>query len=403
LELFWLTANPTKMSPLKIITISLLSGLGGSALFSLFGPRPTIETIEPSSLPLMSVSNVHPGPIDPSQIQEESAQNSFELAARKSIDAVVHIRTRKRQAMSPWQELLRYSDPNPILEGSGSGVIIAENGFIVTNNHVIEGADKIVISLNNNRTYEAQIIGTDPSTDIAVLQINSDAPLPFIEFGRSDQVNIGEWVLAVGNPFDLTSTVTAGIVSAKARNINLLRARPERGVFPIESFIQTDAAVNPGNSGGALVNTKGELIGINTAIASRTGSYSGYAFAIPSSIVSKVAQDLMRYGEVQRAYLGIQIEPVDEQLAKLLALDEITGCAITAIVPGSGAADSEIAVGDIVLAIDGLPISNFAELQECMSQYHPGEKVVVRVWRQLKAADLTVQLRDRNGQIAEKF
>jgi S1-C subfamily serine protease len=197
--------------------------------------------------------------------------------------------------------------------------------------------------------------------------------------------------------------VTAGIVSAKARNINLLRARPERGVFPIESFIQTDAAVNPGNSGGALVNTKGELIGINTAIASRTGSYAGYAFAIPSSIVSKVAQDLMRYGEVQRAYLGIQIEPVDEQLAKLLALDEISGCAIKAIVPGSGAADSEIAVGDIVLAIDGLPISNFAELQECMSQYHPGEKVVVRVWRQLKAADLTVQLRDRNGQIAEKF
>jgi S1-C subfamily serine protease len=351
----------------------------------------------------MSVSNVHAGPIDPSKIQEESAQNSFELAARKSIDAVVHVRIRKRQAMSPWQELLRYSDPDPILEGSGSGVIIAENGFIVTNNHVIEGADKIVISLNNNRTYEAQIIGTDPSTDIAVLQINSDAPLAFIEFGRSDQVNIGEWVLAVGNPFDLTSTVTAGIVSAKARNINLLRARPERGVFPIESFIQTDAAVNPGNSGGALVNTKGELIGINTAIASRTGSYSGYAFAIPSSIVSKVAQDLMRYGEVQRAYLGIQIEPVDEQLAKLLALDEITGCAITAIVPGSGAEDSDIAVGDIVLAIDGLPISNFAELQECMSRYHPGEKVVVRVWRKLKAADMTVQLRDRNGRIDKKF
>lgn len=391
------------MSPFKIIAISLLSGLGGSALFSLFGPRPTIETMEPSSLPLMSVSNVHPRPIDPSKIQEESAQNSFELAARESIDAVVHVRTQKRQAMSPWQELLRYSDPDPILEGSGSGVIIAENGFIVTNNHVIDGADKIVISLNNNRTFEAQIIGTDPSTDIAVLQINSDAPLPFIKFGRSDQVNIGEWVLAVGNPFDLTSTVTAGIVSAKARNINLLRARPERGVFPIESFIQTDAAVNPGNSGGALVNTKGELIGINTAIASRTGSYSGYAFAIPSSIVSKVAQDLMRYGEVQRAYLGIQIEPVDEQLAKLLALDEISGCAITAIVPGSGAADSEIAVGDIVLAIDGLAISNFAELQECMSRYHPGEKVVVRVWHELKAADMTVQLRDRNGQIDKKF
>jgi S1-C subfamily serine protease len=279
-------------------------------------------------------------------------------------------------------------------------VIIAQNGFIVTNNHVIEGADKISVSLNNNRTYEASIIGTDPSTDIAVLQIFPDTPLPFIEFGKSDDVNIGEWVLAVGNPFDLTSTVTAGIISAKARNISLLRARPERGVFPIESFIQTDAAVNPGNSGGALVNAAGELIGINTAIASRTGSYAGYAFAIPSTIVEKVTQDLMQYGEVLRAYLGIQIEPVNEQLAEQLALDKVTGCAVTSIIPGSGAEDSEMTIGDIVLAIDGVEISNFPELQESMSQYRPGETVVVRVWRESAIVNVIVQLKDRDGQIA---
>ena len=193
---------------------------------------------------------------------------------------------------------------------------------------------------------------------------------------------------------------SAGIISAKARNISLLRARPERGVFPIESFIQTDAAVNPGNSGGALVNAAGELIGINTAIASRTGSYAGYAFAIPSTIVEKVTQDLMQYGEVLRAYLGIQIEPVNEQLAEQLALDKVTGCAVTSIIPGSGAEDSEMTIGDIVLAIDGVEISNFPELQESMSQYRPGETVVVRVWRESAIVNVIVQLKDRDGQIA---
>jgi S1-C subfamily serine protease len=393
------------MNPIKTIAIGLLSGLCGSALFAVFEPQPTTQSPQPASLPLMSVSNVHQTANKQSEIRAEFVQNSFEYAAGNSIDAVVHVRTstQSRQALNPWHELLGYPTRSPILEASGSGVIIDPSGFIVTNHHVIEGADKIEVSLNNNRTYEAQVIGADPSTDIAVLQIFPGSALPCIEFGSSDDVNIGEWVLAVGNPFDLTSTVTAGIVSAKARNINLLRARPERGVFPIESFIQTDAAVNPGNSGGALVNTKGELIGINTAIASRTGSYAGYAFAVPSTIVRKVSQDLMLYGEVQRAYLGIQIEPVNQQLAKELALDEVAGCSITAIVPGSGAADSEVQVGDIVLAIDGIEISDFPELQECMSRYRPGETVVVRIWRELSAFNLTIQLKDRNGQIAEKL
>ena len=339
----------------------------------------------------------HKGPA-----QEYSALPSFAQAAQTSVGAVVHVRTamRTRMPLNPWYEMLGYRSPEEVHEGSGSGVIIGKEGFIVTNNHVIEGAEEITVSMNDNRTYIADVIGTDPSTDLAMLKISAEFPLPFVEFGNSDQVGIGDWVLAVGNPFDLTSTVTAGIVSAKARNINLLRARPDRGVFPIESFIQTDAAVNPGNSGGALINTRGELIGINTAIASRTGSYAGYSFAVPSTIVEKVAQDLMRYGEVQRAYLGIQIEPVTEEIAEQLDMTEIKGCAITDLVPGSGAAESGLEIGDVVLAIDGQEISDFPELQESVSRFHPGDEVMVRVWRNGEEREVLVQLKDRNGRLA---
>jgi S1-C subfamily serine protease len=265
---------------------------------------------------------------------------------------------------------------------------------------VIAGAEEIIISMNNNRTYAADVVGIDPSTDLAVLQISATEPLPYLEFGSSDELGIGEWVLAVGNPFDLTSTVTAGIVSAKARNINLLPARPDRGVFPIESFIQTDAAVNPGNSGGALVNTQGQLVGINTAIASMTGSYAGYSFAVPASIVQKVTDDLVQHGIVQRAYLGIQIVPVNQQIADDMAMPEVKGCAITAFVPGSGGSESDLQVGDIVLAIDGWEISNFPELQECVSRYTPGDSVTVQVWRNGRILEYVVQLKDRDGHIA---
>jgi S1-C subfamily serine protease len=293
-----------------------------------------------------------------------------------------------------------YPTTDQIQEGTGSGVIISKEGHIVTNYHVIENADEIIVSMNNNRTYTAAIIGTDPSTDLAILQITNDTPTPFLAFGDSDELGIGEWVLAVGNPFDLTSTVTAGIVSAKARNLNLLRARPDRDVFPIESFIQTDAAVNPGNSGGALVNTAGELVGINTAIATKTGSYAGYSFAVPASIVKKVAKDLVQYGKVQRAYLGVQIEPVTEDMAATLAMNEVKGCAIVNFVKGSGAADSEIEIGDVVLAVNGWAISNFPELQECISRYNPGDSVAVQVWRGGAIFECEVQLRDRDGQPA---
>lgn len=395
------------MNAIKILAIGLVAGFSGAAIFSLIGSQAPMQTSQPIQLPRVAanevaqaplVSNVtHKGPA-----QEYSALPSFAQAAQTSVGAVVHVRTamRTRMPLNPWYEMLGYRSPEEVHEGSGSGVIIGKEGFIVTNNHVIEGAEEITVSMNDNRTYIADVIGTDPSTDLAMLKISAEFPLPFVEFGNSDQVGIGDWVLAVGNPFDLTSTVTAGIVSAKARNINLLRARPDRGVFPIESFIQTDAAVNPGNSGGALINTRGELIGINTAIASRTGSYAGYSFAVPSTIVEKVAQDLMRYGEVQRAYLGIQIEPVTEEIAEQLDMTEIKGCAITDLVPGSGAAESGLEIGDVVLAIDGQEISDFPELQESVSRFHPGDEVMVRVWRNGEEREVLVQLKDRNGRLA---
>lgn len=384
------------------IALSLLAGFFGAAAFFFFNESPQASAIPTIKLPVI------PALAAPSKTTAAAsgianlAPLSFELAANRSVDAVVHVRTASKVPvrMNPWHEMLGFQMPDQIQEGSGSGVIVRPNGIIVTNNHVIAGAEEIVISMNNNRTYAADVVGIDPSTDLAVLQISATEPLPYLEFGSSDDLGIGEWVLAVGNPFDLTSTVTAGIVSAKARNINLLPARPEHGVFPIESFIQTDAAVNPGNSGGALVNAKGQLVGINTAIASMTGSYAGYSFAVPASIVQKVTADLVQHGTVQRAYLGIQIVPVNQQIADDIAMPEVKGCAITALVPGSGGGESELQVGDIVLAIDGWEISNFPELQECMSRYTPGDSVKVQVWRNGRTRDYVVQLKDRDGHIA---
>lgn len=326
---------------------------------------------------------------------------SFTNAAERTVDAVVHVRTLERTtgAVHPWFEMFGYGGPERMAQGSGSGVIIDPSGYIVTNNHVVEGADEIQVSLNSNRTYSATLVGRDPATDLAVLRIEADEPLPALAFGNSDDVQIGEWVLAVGNPFDLTSTVTAGIVSAKSRSINILRGDPRTLEYPIESFIQTDAAVNPGNSGGALVNTQGELIGINTAIASRTGSYAGYSFAVPSGIVEKVAHDLVSFGEVRRAYLGIQIEPVDEALASELKLPAVAGCAVREIVQGSGAEKAGLKAGDVVIQIEGVAIPNFPALQECIARFHPGDVVQVEIIRQGQPTIVDVQLTNRNGLI----
>ncbi|HBP44453.1 MAG TPA: deoxyribonuclease HsdR [Flavobacteriales bacterium] len=338
---------------------------------------------------------VNPSPTPPTAL----VAPSFTEAARITVDAVVHVKTihQHKATDQPWFELFGYEAPSRIAQGSGSGVIIDDRGYIVTNHHVVEAADEVVVSLNNNRSYPAIIVGTDPSTDLAVLKIEADGPVPTVPFGSSKEVRIGEWVLAVGNPFDLASTVTAGIVSAKSRDINILRGNPRTMEYPIESFIQTDAAVNPGNSGGALVNAKGELIGINTAIASRTGSYSGYSFAVPSTIVEKIVQDLLNFGEVRRAYLGIQIEPVTEAIAEELKLERVSGCAITGIIPSSGAAESSLQSGDVVLAIDGTKISDYPELQECIARYHPGDVVSVQYARNGLEFQTTVQLKNRDG------
>ena len=325
----------------------------------------------------------------------------FTYAAEKSVEAVVHVKTKidvsNRYSMNidPFFDFFfgRPSQPREpqYREGSGSGVIISTDGYIVTNNHVIDNATTVEVTLNDKRKFDAKVIGTDPSTDIALLKIEADN-LPIISFGNSDNLRIGEWVLAVGNPFNLTSTVTAGIVSAKARNINILNAE-----MKIESFIQTDAAVNPGNSGGALVNTRGELIGINTAIASQTGSYTGYSFAVPISIVSKVVADLKEFSVVQRAVLGVQIADINNELAKEKNLTTLKGAYIAAVQENSSAADAGLKEGDIITAINNQTINSVAELQEQISRYRPGNDIKVNYIRDGKNQSIIVTLKNRSG------
>ncbi|NND77950.1 MAG: PDZ domain-containing protein [Flavobacteriales bacterium] len=320
----------------------------------------------------------------------------FTVAASNTVNSVVHIKTNYEvpERRNSWFEM--FEMPGQIAQSSGSGVIIKSNGYIVTNNHVIDGASDIEVMLNDNRTYEAKLVGTDPATDLAILKIKASG-LTAVPFGNSDNLKIGEWVIAVGNPFSLTSTVTAGIVSAKGRNINLLAVDPERKVFPIESFIQTDAAVNPGNSGGALVNTEGNLIGINTAIASRTGSYSGYSFAVPSSIVKKVANDIMEFGEVQRAFIGVSIQDIDQSIADELGFDQVSGVFVRGLTPGGAAAEVGIETGDVILSVEGDKVNTVAALQEKVNQFRPGDKVNVKVKRSDEVLNYAVTLRNNEG------
>jgi Do/DeqQ family serine protease len=279
------------------------------------------------------------------------------------------------------------------LQGAGSGVIISADGYIVTNNHVVQDATKIEIVLNDKRSYEGTIVGTDASTDLAVVKIK-ETNLPFLIYGNSDQLQIGEWVLAVGNPFNLTSTVTAGIVSAKARNINIL-GTPDG--TSIESFIQTDAAVNRGNSGGALVNTRGELVGINAAIASGNGFYAGYSFAIPVNIVKKVAGDLIEYNEVQRAFLGVSIRDIDSKFAIEKGMKDLRGVYVADVNEGSAAKEAGIVKGDVLISVNKIIVNSTSELLEQISRYRPGEKVVVAISRDGADKNFTVNLRNRDG------
>ena len=318
-------------------------------------------------------------------------------AARESVHAVVHVKTVSRAAVpyNPWMDFWGIPNSPRIRQGSGSGVIIDSQGFILTNNHVIDGADHIEVSLNDRRSFEAEVVGTDPGTDLAVLRIAQVDDLPSLQFGSSDDLEIGEWVLAVGNPFDLTSTVTAGIVSAKARNLQLLRPDYRNDVFPVESFIQTDAAVNPGNSGGALVNAAGQLVGINTAIASQTGSYAGYAFAVPASIARKVSSDLIAYGRVQRAFIGISGAGVTPELAEEMGLDAVQGVWIHSLSAGGGAEDAGIEPGDVLIRINGQAVNSISELQEEVARHDPGDTVLVEI--QGHDRPIQVQLRDVHG------
>ena len=324
---------------------------------------------------------------------------SFTEVAQNAVHSVVHVNTEYELGgyYDPLAEMFGRKSPNQKARGAGSGVIIGSDGYIVTNNHVIESADNIYVTTNTNKTYTATVIGTDPATDIALIKID-ESNLPAIEFGNSDQAMVGEWVLAVGNPFNLTSTVTAGIISAKSRNINILR--PDQNTFPIESFIQTDAAVNPGNSGGALVNTSGQLIGINTAIASQTGSYSGYSFAVPSRIVRKVANDIMEFGEVQRALIGVSIQNVNQKIADELSLKEVNGVLVTGLTDKGAAIEAGIKEGDVIVAINGEGTLTVPELQEEVSQYRPGDQILVSVVRENKKADYKVILRNKIGTTA---
>jgi Do/DeqQ family serine protease len=332
---------------------------------------------------------------------------NFIKAAQVTTPAVVHVTTeysvRSTQGSTgPMDPFLRefFGDgfgervPRGPQMGSGSGVIVASNGYIVTNNHVIDRADKIEVVLDDKRKFEATLVGTDPTTDLAVLKINADK-LPVIRYGNSDELQVGEWVLAVGNPMNLTSTVTAGIVSAKGRNINILRTSQNRDLS-IESFIQTDAAVNPGNSGGALVNLNGDLVGINTAIASQTGSFAGYSFAVPSAIVSKVVDDLLKYGEVQRALLGATIQEIDAAFAKEKGLNTLNGVYLATVEEG-GAKEAGLRAGDVITAINNVKVARSSQLLEQVARYRPGDKVKVEYLRDGKEQSANVTLKNLNN------
>ena len=330
----------------------------------------------------------------------------FTYAAENAVEAVVYVKVtikpQQRQQQQYIDPFLRYffgddggygfGGGGRERQGSGSGVIIRQDGYIVTNNHVVSGATTIEVTLNNNKTYEATVVGTDPATDVALIKIDATG-LPTLQFADSDKLRLGEWVLAIGSPLgeELRSTITAGIVSAKGRSM------PNNdGEFKIESFIQTDAAVNPGNSGGALVNKEGALVGINTAIVSTTGSYTGYSFAVPSNIVQKVVSDLIDFGSVKRAMLGITGGTVTEELAKKLKLNTPEGVYVSEVTKGGAADKAGIKSEDIILSVDGTKITAMPELQAKVNSFHPGDKATIKVFRDGKSLDLPVTFADGN-------
>lgn len=320
---------------------------------------------------------------------------NFVKASNEAVPAVVHITNTSNPSSGSFGRLFRGGDRGA-RQSTGSGVIISEDGYIVTNNHVVENADKLEVRLDDNRRLEATLIGTDPNTDLALIKVEAGV-LPYVDFGNSDQVSIGEWVLAVGNPFDLNNTVTAGIVSAKARNINLINRGQNR--YGIESFIQTDAVVNRGNSGGALVNLDGDLIGINTAIATNTGTFNGYSFAVPSILVKKVMDDLLEFGVVQRGLLGVTIRDADGR-----ATDELSGVLITDVVASGAASEAGLRADDVIVAVGEREVKTTSELQELIARNRPGDNVLIKYKRSgdIKEANLTLKNLSNNTEVVVK-
>ncbi|MFB9057908.1 trypsin-like peptidase domain-containing protein [Mariniflexile ostreae] len=369
----------------KIVSLLLVSALGGIMALSAYKffieenvstAQSSKESSGASFLPINHTSNA--------ALYKPFDSPDLTTAAENSIHSVVHVKNTSIRSRQMTIEDLFYGRRSQQPQvGTGSGVIVTPDGYIITNNHVINNSQELTVTLNNNKTYDAKIIGSDAKTDIALLKIEADNDLPFATFGDSDQVKIGEWVLAVGNPFNLTSTVTAGIISAKSRDLSGTNS---------QSFIQTDAAVNPGNSGGALVNTNGELIGINTAISSQTGSYIGYSFAVPSNIARKVIEDIMEYGNVQNGILGVNGGPLNSKTAEMVGVNDTQGFYIEGVVEDSGAKKAGLKKGDIIKEIDQVKISKFSDLSGYLSTKRPDDIVKITYSRDGKLNTVPVTL-----------
>lgn len=393
------------MSNGKLLSFLLLAAVMGSALTLGVYRYVGIE----GKATVLTVAHDSTAPAVVSGFDDHGDQlPTFTYAAEKVMPSVVHIKStvvrrntssQRNNVPDPFRDFFGddfFSNPNQQRAprpqvGTGSGVIISTDGYIVTNNHVIDGAQDIEVSLSDNQSYKATLIGTDPSTDIALIKIDVEG-LSAITLGNSDEVRVGEWVLAIGNPFNLNSTVTAGIVSAKARNINILRDQRA-----IESFIQTDAAVNPGNSGGALVDLNGNLIGINTAIASPTGSFSGYSFAVPVTIVRKVMEDLLQYGTVQRGFLGVIIRTVDGNLARAEGFDFLKGVYVDSLMDNGAAKDAGVEKGDVIVSVNDREVNTSSQLQAAVGTLRPGDEVNMIIMRDGTEKSLTAVLRNQQG------
>ncbi|MFS4468128.1 S1C family serine protease [Maribacter sp. 2210JD10-5] len=367
----------------SLLLVSLFAGAITLGAYKFFFEKPNYTIVTPENNGSIVNTSFTPTSANGAGINEVD----FTMAAENTVNAVVHVKNvtlnTSRGSLFDFFYGSGGGSARPQV-GTGSGVIISQDGYVVTNNHVIANASQLQVTLNNNKTYEAELVGTDPNSDIALIKIEANEKLPYLAFGDSDNAKIGEWVLAVGNPFNLTSTVTAGIVSAKARDLGRN-----------QSFIQTDAAVNPGNSGGALVNTNGDLIGINTAISSQTGSYVGYSFAVPSNIAKKVVNDILEYGNVQKGYLGIFPAPVNTKDAIEKGINNIQGVYIEKINEESGAEEAGLNEGDVIKKVDDITVIKYADLTGYLSAKGPGDTVEVTVERDNELMTVPVTLKER--------